>query len=210
MAGRGDSYVQEVQRIVDATYRVLARTDSIDPKLRDILRESGLSTQAFYKHFRSKDELLLVLLVEGRQSLVGYLAHRMDKAATPAERIRAWIEGVLAQAADAEAAARTRPFVVHQDRLAEQFPEEQRQSVDLLVELLEAEVGSLPGRRTRVSVKRDARAVYHLTFGTLHWHLTHGTRPTNADIEHLAQFSLKAIGALPAPNEGRVAARGGV
>jgi AcrR family transcriptional regulator len=195
MAERGTSYVQEVQRIVDATYRVIARTGSFDPKLRDILRESGLSTQAFYKHFRSKDELMLVVLDDGRRRLVGYLSHLMDKADTPAEKVRAWIEGVLAQAVDADVAARTRPFVAYQDRLAEQFPGEQQQSVDLLVGLLSEVIADLPGARSKLSVTRDAKAVYELSFGTLHWHLSHGTHPANAEVNHIVQFSLRGIGA---------------
>ena len=196
MAPRERSYREEVQRIVDATYRVVARTGTFDPKLRDILGESGLSTQAFYKHFRSKDELMLVLLDDGRRRLVGYLAHRMEKGATPEQRIRAWIEGVLAQAADPDVAARTRPFLAHQDRLAEQFPAEQQQSVDLLVSLLADAIAELPADRGRPAARRDATAVYELTFGTLHRHLSHGTRPSAADSDHLAQFCLKGIGAL--------------
>jgi AcrR family transcriptional regulator len=210
MAQRGNSYVQEVQRIVDATYRVIARTGSFDPKLRDILKESGLSTQAFYKHFRSKDELMLVVLDDGRRRLVGYLTHLMDKMDTPAEKIRAWIEGVLAQASDADVAARTRPFVAYQDRLAEQFPDEQQQSVDLLTGLLLAAIADLPGTRSKVSVSRDAKAIYELTFGTLHWHLSHGTHPSHAEANHIVEFSLRGVGATRPPGPRRLAARGGV
>jgi AcrR family transcriptional regulator len=197
VAQRRTSYVHEVQRIVDATYRVIASTGSFDPKLRDILRESGLSTQAFYKHFRSKDELMLVVLDDGRQRLLGYLTHRMEKVGEPEEKIKAWIEGVMAQALDADVAARTRPFVAYQDRLAEQFPEEQQRSVDLLVGLLLEAIASLPDRRSKLTVSRDAKAVYQLTFGTLHWHLSHGSKPSNGEINHLVDFSLKGIGALP-------------
>ena len=193
MAQRQESYAQEVQRVVDATYRVIARTGGLDPTLRDILRESRLSTQAFYRHFRSKDELMLVLLDDGRRRLLGYLEHRMDKAATAAGRIRAWMEGVLAQAADPRAAARTRPFLAHQDRLAEQFPEEQQQSVDLLVGLLADALEELG--KSRVTARRDAGALYELAFGTLHTHLARGTRPTPAEGEHLVQFALKGVGA---------------
>jgi AcrR family transcriptional regulator len=194
LALRGEAYRAEVERIVEATYRVIAREGSFDPKLRDILAESRLSTQAFYKHFRSKDELMLVLLDDGRRRLVGYLEHRMEKAATPSGRIRAWIEGVLAQAVDAEAAARTRPFMAHQDRLAEQFPAEQKQSVDLLVDLLAGEVAEATGK-ARAAAARDALAIYELAFGTLHRHLSRGTSPGRAEVDHVVKFSLKGTGA---------------
>jgi AcrR family transcriptional regulator len=190
VADRQASYVKEIERIVDATYRVIATSGSFDPPLRDILRESGLSTQAFYKHFRSKDELLLLLLDDGRRRLVGYLGHRMDKATTAEGRVKAWIEGVLAQAGQADAAARTRPFLANQDRLADRFPAEQQASVDLLVTLLADAIAEVAKARP---ARRDAQVVYHATFGALHRHLAHGTKPTAAEVDHLARFCLDGL-----------------
>jgi AcrR family transcriptional regulator len=209
VAGRQATYAEELQRIVDAAYGVIERTGTVDPTLRDILRESGLSTQAFYRYFDSKDELLLVLLDQGGRRLLGYLSHRMEAASGRAEgaasgraegkaaqaegRVRAWIEGVLAQASDAGAAGRTRPFVANEARLAEQFPAEQQASVDLLTALLVPSITELNGHR-RADARRDADAVYHLAFGALRRHLTRGTRPTRAEVDHLARFALSGIG----------------
>ena len=194
-AERRATYVEKIRQLVEATYRVIEKTGSADPPLRDILKASGLSTQAFYKHFRSKDELLLLLLDDGRRTLVGYLTHRMDKATTPAGRVRAWIEGVLAQAADAKAAARTRPFLANRDRLAEQFPAEQQTSVDLLVDLLAESIARLPGRRNKGDdARRDAQAIYDVTFGALHRYLTQRTKPASREIDHLVRFCLAAAG----------------
>jgi len=194
LAGRQASYAEEIEKIIDATYRVIARTGSFDPTLRDILRQSRLSTQAFYKHFRSKDELMLLLLDDGRRRLLGYLEHRMDKATTPAGRVRAWVEGVLAQASDPRAASRTRPFLANRDRLAEAFPAEQQTSVDALVDLLATSIRDLPGtKRDARHARRDAQAVYDVTFGALHRYLTSKTKPAAADVEHVVRFCLRAI-----------------
>jgi AcrR family transcriptional regulator len=193
VAERQAGYVEDIRKIVDATYRVIERSGGFDPTLRDILQESGLSTQAFYRHFRSKDELLLILLDDGRRRLLGYLSHRMGKQSSPAGKVRAWIEGVLAQAAHPEAARRTRPFVANQDRLAEQFPAEQQKSVDLLVDLLAGAIERFPGQGKRTA-RRDAQVVYNATFGALHKHLTHQTRPAAAEVDHLVGFTLNAVG----------------
>ena len=194
-AEREAAYVEEIRLLVDATYRLIEKTGEFDPPLRDILKASGLSTQAFYKHFRSKDELLLVLLDDGRRQLLGYLEHRMDKAPAPAGRVRAWIEGVLAQAADAKAAKRTKPFVANQDRLADQFPAEQQASVDLLLDLLVDALADLHGAaRDRRLVRRDAEAIYYATFGALRAHLMHGTRPGSVEVDHLVEFCLAGAG----------------
>jgi AcrR family transcriptional regulator len=194
VAERREEYVQEIKRIVDATYRVIERTGQLDPSLRDVLKEAKLSTQGFYRYFQSKDELLLLLLDDGRQRLLSYLEHRMDRAATPEGRIRAWVEGVLAQASRPDAASRTRPFLVHQDRLAEAFPEEQQGSVDALLDLLAAAVqDARPGRR-RETARRDAEAIYHLAFGALHVALRRGEAPSAAETEHLVRFSINGTG----------------
>jgi AcrR family transcriptional regulator len=201
-AARHAEYVRDVQRIVDATYRLIERTGGIDPSLREVLAEAGLSTQAFYRFFRSKDELMLVILDDGRRQLLGYLEHRMARATSPADKVRAWIEGVLAQASNPEAAARTRPFLVNQDRLVEAFPEEQQASVDLLVGLLVNSLEELrtvgPGpvaRRGPETARRDAEAVYRLALATLHDHLVGGTTPSGDDVDHLVAFVLRGVGA---------------
>ena len=198
LATREASYAAEMRRVIGATYRVIERTGSFDPTLREILRESGLSTQAFYRYFKSKDELLLVLLDDGRRQLVGYLEHRMARAEVPQEKIRAWIEGVLAQAIDPGAASRTRPFLANQDHLTEAFPDEQQASVELLLGLLVSALDQLPrdeGRRAEI--RRDAEAIYQLAFGTLHTHLTRRTQPGRAEIDHLVGFALRAVGQTP-------------
>jgi len=188
---RRAQYAEEIRRVLEATYDLIERTGDVDPSLREILAATNLSTQAFYRYFQSKDELFLLLLDDGRRRLVGSLERRMHKVATPEARVRAWIEGVLAQASDARAAGRTRPFVTDQDRLAEAFPREQQASVDLLVDLLASAVVPLHGD---ANARDDALVVYRAVFATLRDHLIHGTRPTTAETDHLVRFCLRGIG----------------
>jgi len=210
---RRASYAREVQRIIAATYDVIERSGSLDPPLRDILRQAGLSTPAFYRHFRSKDELFVVLLDDGRRRLANYLRHRMAKADTPAGLVRAWIDGVLAQAADPAAARRTRPFLANLDRLAEQYGAEQQQSVDLLIDLLAEAVhavrltlrdttaaaslqeptGGILGEPTGAA-RRDAGIIYHVTVAVMHQHLRERTQPSEDEVSHLVRFCLAGIG----------------
>jgi len=180
-----------MQRIADATFTLIGRTGRVDPTLRDILRETGLSTQAFYRYFRSKDELLLLLLDDGRRRLVGYLEHRMARASKPADQIREWIAGVLAQAGDPQAASRTLPFFINEDRLAEAFPDEQRASVELLVNLLVAPITKMG--RDGPTAKADATAVYRLSFATLKALLIDGRTAKPAEVAHLVAFAVGGI-----------------
>jgi len=188
---------EDVARIIDATYRVMERTGTIDPKVRDILLEAGFSSPTFYRHFTSKDELLLVILDDGRRQLTDYLTHRMAKAPDARGRVRAWIEGVLAQATNAAAAARTRPFVVNAARIAEQFPEEHAASVRGPLALLATAIadGAHDGSLTPADAPRDAQAVNDLVFTTMERHVLARSRPTAPEIRALVAFCERALGA---------------
>jgi AcrR family transcriptional regulator len=99
---------EELAQFIDATCRLMRRSRGADPQIREILREAGLSTQAFYRHFHSKDELVLVLLDEAAR----WVAKRVDGAigSTPAgpARARAWITATVELC--------LRPGVVHYSR----------------------------------------------------------------------------------------------
>jgi AcrR family transcriptional regulator len=199
LADRRESSAADVRRLVEAAYAVIERTGSLDPTVRDILVEAGLSRQTFYRHFRSKDDLLIAMLDDGRRRMADHLRHRMSRTSDPVAAVRAWIEGVLAQAADARAAARTRPFLTHVDRLAARFPDEQRASEQTMITPLvsalreAAALGLLPGAGRGGDVERDARTTYLLTIAALHEHLRTGTRPGPAETGHLVAFVLGGL-----------------
>jgi AcrR family transcriptional regulator len=197
MAGRRSQYGSEMRRIVETTFDLIQQNDSLEPSMRDILAATGLSTQAFYRYFASKDELMLALLDEGRRRLMATLERRMRSAGPPADQLRAWTTGVLAQAADATAAARTRPWMLSEPRLTELFPEEQRASVELLVGLLQPPIAALRGATDDTDTTATtslATMVYRLTFATLREHLVAGTAPTAEETAALVAFCRRGVG----------------
>ncbi len=185
---RPDESIAEVQQLVEAAYRVIASTGSFDPPIRTILAEAGLSNPAFYRHFRGKDELLLVMLDQGRRQLAAYLAHRTATAETPEAKAAEWIRGVLAQAGDPQAARRTRPFVVNVERLHELFPAEQVASEQQLLDQLRDLLG--PHRPS-------AQHVYTLVFGELERHLRSDHPPSPDEIDRLVAFALAGLESRP-------------
>ncbi len=185
---RAGAYEEEVRRLVDAAYAVMRRTGSLDPRVSDIVRESGLSNQAFYRHFRGKDELLLAVLDDGQQRLESYLATRMARAEPGAETVRAWIEGVLEQARNTDAADNTRPFAANAVRIADRFPVEHAASRERLLAPLRAAVADAGG-----DPARDADAIYHLAFGRMQDALVRRETPDAAETEHLVQFALQGL-----------------
>ncbi len=197
VAGRRAEFGAEMRRIVETTFSLVQRTGSLEPSMREILAETGLSNQAFYKYFSSKDELMLALLDEGRRRLVDSLQRRMSRSNAPEEQIRSWIEGVLAQATNAGAAARTRPWMLSEQKLAELFPEEQQASVDLLVDLLSEPISQLWETTSAPNgdVSMAATMVYQLTFARLRSHLVATTKPSAHESDALVEFCLKGLGA---------------
>jgi AcrR family transcriptional regulator len=189
LADRYEAYAAEVRRLLDGAFTVMRRTGTVSPRVSEIVAEAGLSNQAFYRHFASKDELLLAVLDDGLQQLVDYLAHVMAKATTPVDRVRRWVQGILAQAADAQAASSTRPFVVNSLRLRDRFPAEVLRSDDKLKAPLRAALAEMPD----VDVERDADAVYQLTMGRMHAYLLQGERPSRRDVEHLVEFAVRGL-----------------
>jgi AcrR family transcriptional regulator len=197
LAKRYEATAREIGGVLEATYRVIERTGTVDPRMQDILSEAGLSTQGFYRLFRSKDELMLLLLDDGRRRLADYLRHRMAKEDSPSGQVRAWIEGTLAQVQNSRAATRTRPFVVHLGRLYEQYPDEQRESMELLMSLLEQAIqrGGDTGEWRSGDTALDAESIYILTYGLVEHHLRGGSLPERREVAHVVAFALRGLGA---------------
>ena len=191
LESRRARYTDEVANILEAAYHVIEASDSTDPSLRAILAEAGISTPAFYRHFASKDDLLVVLLDDGRRRLADYLKARIDKANGPEGQVRAWIDGMLAQVVAEAAAHRTRPFLVDQGRLDKKYTAEQKESVDRLLDLLYPPVRALSGAGGRA--RRNSVAIYRLVTATMREHLTDETVPSRAERTHLADFCLAGV-----------------
>ncbi|WP_412519786.1 TetR/AcrR family transcriptional regulator [Actinomadura madurae] len=89
-----EAEASERARIVDAAYRCLAaRPGGIS--VTDILTAAGLSTRAFYRHFESKDSLLLALYRQDGERVDAELRAATAAAGSPREAMQTWIRGFL-------------------------------------------------------------------------------------------------------------------
>ena len=208
LAPRYSTYLGEIRRLIEAGLAVMRKSGDLDPRVGEIVREAGLSNQAFYRHFKSKDELLLAILDDGTRNLEGYLEHRMASAATPLERVRCWVEGMVAQATHASAAEATRPFVVHRARLAERFPEETARATEALVAPLRRALdeASETGALIQCEPALDAAAILQLAMGWMESKMLERSAPSAAEVEHIVDFALRGLRREPRREGG---ARGG-
>ncbi len=195
LAPRHSVYAEEVRRLIDAGVAVMRDGQSTNPRVSEIVAQAGLSNQAFYRHFRSKDELLLAILDDGLRQLVGYLEHQMAKETSGLGQVRRWVEGILAQAANPGAAEATRGVVVNTARLGQLFPEEFRRSEELIKAPVRAAIETAveQGELGGADPERDAEAAYRLAMGTMQSCLGDGRRPSKADIAHLVGFVVAGL-----------------
>jgi AcrR family transcriptional regulator len=173
---------------MDATLVVIRRNKSeAPPRVADIVAEAGLSNQAFYRHFASRDDLLAAVAEAGSLRLVSYLEHQMTKEPDPADQVRRWIEGVLAQASKPTVARDTRAVLWSVRGVANRRPATGAPPAaeELLVEPL--------ARSGTPDPKRDAAVIASAVFGRLEFHLWMRA-PSPADTDHLVAFCLAAVG----------------
>ena len=159
----------EREALVSAAERLLAR-DARDPlRVDDVLGEAGLSTRAFYRHFHGRTELFLALLAAEAGRAAERLNGRLARATTPEEKVRTWVEVVLALAYDSRLAARARLFAGERASLAQEFPTEVDRCVRTQLAPLEGVIaagrddGTFPG----ADPVADARAVHHVCAGLM-------------------------------------------
>ena len=193
LAKRGLDYAGEVRRLLDAGLEVMRRCGTTSrPRVADIVEAAGLSNDAFYRHFPSKDALVAAILDDGAERLRGYLAHQMEKEPTPAGQVRRWVEGVLAQA-DPEIAATTLAVLWNGGTAVDGTAAGRHFASATLATLLHGPFAELG----RDDPELDASLAAHATLGKLADHLWQGAPPSAADVDRITRFCLAADSSEP-------------
>jgi AcrR family transcriptional regulator len=154
----------------------------------DVVAAAGLSNEAFYRHFRSKDALVAALLDDGADRLFGYLAHQLAKESAPQAKVGRWVKGVLAQA-DEEIASTTLAVLWNGSSLGTGLAAGRHFASGTLAVLLHepfAAIGS-------ATPELDASLAAHATLGKLADCLWQRVQPTQPEIERVIAFCLGAV-----------------
>ena len=192
---RYSAYLEEAQRLIRAGIDEIREKGNVDPRVTDIVRRAGLSNKAFYRHFKSKDELLLAVLEEGMQQRIEDFEKRMAVGSSHLDRIRLWVLAVAHLAIDPELAAGTRPMLVYQATLQEHLGSQVAGTVDRLMAPLKSALGKAKeaGELEHVDPDRAAEFIYYSAMGWMHGRVLPRTPATQEEAEALADFLLNAL-----------------
>jgi AcrR family transcriptional regulator len=182
---------QDVRRLLD-TARELMQAGT-NPRVADIVKATGLSNDAFYRYFKTKDDLVAAIVDDGARRLIELVERRMGEAREPERQVRLAVQVVMKQAADPAVALATRNVFgsasrnVGSDRAGKSLLEQG--IATLLAEPLERLGARDPGR--------DSRTAGLLLIAAMNHFLWLDAVPTARDIDHLAGFLLRGCGIEP-------------
>src|SRR5260370_42613773 len=96
----------DVRALMDAGLALLrTAAPGRSPRVADIVAAAGLSNDAFYRYFASKDDLVAAVVEDGSRRLLKYVRHQMAKGDDAAARLRLGIDAIMKQATDPDVAA---------------------------------------------------------------------------------------------------------
>ena len=189
LAKREAGYASEVRRLLDAALEVMRQGGTASrPRVADIVAAAGLSNDAFYRHFPSKDALVAALLEDGAQRLARYVARQMSKEPSPEGQIRRWVEGVLSQTRE-EVAATTLAVLWNGGSIGESIASGRHSAATPLAALLREPFARLGS----TSPDLDASLAAHAVVGKISDYLWQRTTPTPADLAQITTFCLRAV-----------------
>jgi AcrR family transcriptional regulator len=182
--------MDERRALIDAGLAVLRQRGSDGCTVADVLGEAGLSTRAFYRHFGSKDELVLAVYERDARATHSRLCERLAAAASPSAALEVWVDETLALGFDTRRARRTEPLAREGLRLQARFPAQfaamEAAVIDPLVEILRAFPDSDPDR--------DARSIHAVTWALVEEKFA-GRSLTHAHAKaHVLRFCMPALG----------------
>ncbi|MBX6387395.1 MAG: TetR/AcrR family transcriptional regulator [Frankia sp.] len=188
LAARAEGYAQEVRRLLDAGLAEMRRRGtSSRPRVADIVAAAGLSNDAFYRHFPSKDALVAALIEDGAERLASYAAHQMGKEATAEGKVRRWVTAILAQTSG-EVAATTLAVLSNATGPGHGTAAGRHPAAAQLAALVRepfAELGS-------ADPDLDAQLAAHATLGVMSDYLWRRESPGPAEAERIIAFCLRA------------------
>jgi AcrR family transcriptional regulator len=182
--------------LIATAWQVLERTGFEGFKVASVMRAAGTSARAFYRHFDSKDDLLVELLLDESRRGAARIDRLVEAAEGASEAVRVWIAATTSAATMPKLQARTRLFASltqridgHNDAIAESRNMLRRSLLSAI------EAGCRTGELTSPDPLGDAVRIQTLCGGVVNDLLQSRTSEDPAAlVGGIQEFSLRALG----------------
>ena len=184
--------------LFDAAFTVMQRSGTPDVTVADILQEAGMSTRSFYRHFASKDELLLAMYRREAEAAAERLEAAVEAAASPTAALEAWVDSILGIRYSRRRAARAALLGSASAAKAAGYDDEARHALKLLAEPLDAilEAGRRDGSFPDADPDIDASMIQAVTWAAAGLIPVRDVRPTRDQARAaVMSFCRRALGA---------------
>jgi AcrR family transcriptional regulator len=150
---------------MEAALRVMRSNGYQAASVQGILDEAGLSTRAFYRQFRSKDDLLLAMFRTASARDIDAVGKRVGESATAKDAVDAWLDEMVAIAFDRRRIQRMVMFSVAARQTSGYEDEVAHQRSELVAPLVRAlERGALDGSFPDTDPLADAHSMFDLVW----------------------------------------------
>ena len=187
----------ERKAITDAALRVMRKNGYAECQITDILAEASLSTRAFYRHFKTKDEVLIAIYRENAETTSRRLSEKVAAGGSPTEQLQVWIEETLSLGYDRRRASRVLVLASEAARRATGYAEQNElAAIALSAPLLEAlEAGAASGAFPTCDPAADAVTIHDIVWRFVGEALSgKPTMTEQAARDHVMRFCLPALG----------------
>ena len=188
---------QERALLLDAAVEVMTGRDYADVTVADILSEAGLSTRAFYRHFESKEALLIALMRRDAEGVGRSLEQAVARAPDPEVAVSAWLDEYLAVFYEPRRASRTTLYASPSARASLVVTAEHAQLRQIVARSLVGTLreGHRSGALQSADPEADAMSILALVGAAT---VTPGrARTQDAALEQVKRYVWPALGLLP-------------
>ncbi len=188
--------VERADQILQAARRLIAK-QGIDFTTQELVREAGIAIQTFYKHFGSKDHVLLAVIGDLVSEACRHLAARAQPISDPLDRLRFYVAAVLGTVGRSAEGVPSGFVTAQHWRLERLYPVELAEATRPFVDLLVPEIAAA-GRAGLISTPHpdyDAWLISQL-LTTLFHHYENAPSDLSEDVvrERVWSFCLRALG----------------
>jgi len=182
--------------LLEAARDVLREKGVAGMTVRDVLARANLGTRAFYRHFASKDELVLAMFTGAAAQEAERLKRKMASATDPLAAVIAWIDGRLDLAFDRRIAAKLQALSTEAQLRRRETPAELQLAFDMMLAPLveQLRMGQERGLFTDVNPEPDARSIHDVVWGVVEAHWSGFPQRKRETRDRVVRFCLLEIG----------------